>query len=146
MARGTEPGMPVRDGGSMAQPLSLLVLIVDDEATIAEIVADVVDFAGYTAAVAGDGARALALARERPPALVITDLMMPKLGGAALIAALRADAAANGHAAPPMILMTASGRGPAAAAGADAILIKPFDLTALEELLHRFLDPTGDQT
>lgn len=128
----------------MGPPPSLVVLIVDDEATIAAIVAEVVDLAGYTALVARDGSQALALARERPPALVLTDLMMPRLGGAALIAALRADAAANGHAAPPAILMTASGPGPASAAGPDAILLKPFDLAALEILLHRFLGPARD--
>lgn len=114
-------------------------LIADDEATIAEMVAEVVDLAGYTALVARDEVQVLALAREHRPALVVTDLMVPRLGGAGLIGALRADAATNEHIAPITILMTAAAPGPAGGAGADIILAKPFDLDALEALLHRFL-------
>jgi two-component system chemotaxis response regulator CheY len=118
----------------------LVVLVADDDGPIAAIVAEVVALAGYLPLVARDGAQALHLARERWPALVITDLMMPTLDGAALIAALRADAAAAGRVAPLAILMTASGAGPASTARADAVLAKPFDLAALEALLPRILE------
>jgi CheY-like chemotaxis protein len=120
-------------------PASIPVLIADDEAAIAELVATVVREAGDAPRVAPNGCAALALARRDPPALVITDLMMPLLDGAGLIAALRAEAAAAGRAAPPVILLTAAGPEPARAAGADAVLAKPFDLAALEGLLGRFL-------
>ena len=123
----------------MGAPASIPVLIADDEAAIAEIVATVVSEAGDAPRVAPNGRAALALARRDPPALVITDLMMPLLDGAGLIAALRAEAAAAGRAAPPVILLTAAGPGAARAAGADAVLAKPFDLAALEGLLGRFL-------
>ncbi|HEY7780533.1 MAG TPA: response regulator [Ktedonobacterales bacterium] len=124
-------------------PEPYLVLIVEDEEPIAEAVAYVVQARGYTPLVAVDGQQALHLTRERWPALVITDLMMPRLDGVELIAALRADAAANHHVPPPVIVTTAAGMRRAEAAGADAILRKPFDLVDLEDLLHRFLGPAG---
>lgn len=120
----------------------LIVLVAEDEAPIAEIVAAVVEEVAGQPVLAAHGREALHLARQRRPVLVITDLMMPHLNGAELIAALRADAAAGGYPTPPIILMTAAGPGPAAEAGADAILRKPFNLDDLEALLRRFLVPT----
>jgi CheY-like chemotaxis protein len=116
-----------------------VVLIVEDERSVAAIVAEVVADLGYTPLVAGQGRRALELASERWPALVITDLMMPRMGGAALIAALRAEAEASGRSTPPILLLTAAGLYYARAAGADAILSKPFDLTDLEAAILRLL-------
>ena len=76
------------------------------------------------------------------PHLLITDLMMPHLNGAGLIAALRADAARSGAAVPPIILLTAASLTQARAAGADVVMRKPFRLAELEGLLHRLLgDP-----
>lgn len=113
----------------------VLVLIAEDDAPIATVIALVVEDAGHTPLVARDGARALALARERRPALLITDLMMPELGGAGLIAALRGERE-DGLA---VILVTAAPRERARAAGADAVLPKPFDVAELEALIRRFL-------
>lgn len=124
---------------------SLLVLIVDDEAPIAEALALITRDAGYEPLVAEHGQRALALALARPPTLVITDLMMPLLDGAELIAALKARAAQNGHAAPPIILVTAAGPRRAEAAGADAVLRKPFSVAQVEALLLRFLGPPAQR-
>ena len=117
-----------------------LVLIVEDEVPIAEALSLIVADAGYSPLVARHGAEALEMARARKPALVITDLMMPRLDGARLIAALHDDAAMNGaDPAPPVVLMTAANMPLARQAGADAVLRKPFDIAEVEELLHRFL-------
>ncbi|HWE60989.1 MAG TPA: response regulator, partial [Chloroflexota bacterium] len=78
-----------------APPQDELVLIADDEPTIAEVVAALVTDAGYRAVVATHGRQALELAQTVWPALVITDLMMPVLDGAGLIAALQEAAAAT---------------------------------------------------
>jgi two-component system, chemotaxis family, chemotaxis protein CheY len=122
---------------------AVLILIAEDERTIADVIATVVADAGHEALVAGHGRRALELARERWPALVITDLMMPHLDGAELIAALGAEAAARGRARPPVILLTSAGLRQARPAGADAVLRKPFDLDALDDLMRRLLPPVA---
>jgi two-component system chemotaxis response regulator CheY len=117
-----------------------LVLIVEDEEPLAETVAFIVEEAGYRPLVAMHGRQGVQLALEQRPALVITDLMLPHLGGAELIATVRAEARARGEAPPPLILMTAASTAQAHLAGADALLRKPFHLIELEALLARFLE------
>lgn len=134
---------PAHEGSGGSEPL--IVLLVDDERPIVELLATLVQDLGYTSIVASHGQQALELARERPPALVLTDLMMPYMNGMGLVAALRAAAATDGRHAPPIILMTAAGVAAAAAVGADAVLYKPFDLDHVAELLGRYLGPPTDE-
>lgn len=126
--------LPLRPGTDPS-----LILIAEDEGPIAEALAFVVEDAGYRAVLARHGKEALGIARERPPALIITDLMMPHMSGSDLIAALRDDAIRDGFRAPPIILMTAAGGRFAGAASADAILRKPFDIGEVETLLQQLL-------
>jgi CheY-like chemotaxis protein len=116
-----------------------LVLIADDELPIADVLAATVADAGYQAIIATHGREALDLARKYCPALVISDLMMPYVSGKELIAALHADAAEQGRQAIPVILLTAASMAQAYAAGANAVLRKPFNLSDIDALLHRFL-------
>ena len=131
-------------------PQSTIILVVDDERPIAIVLAGLVADLGYTPMVASHGRHALELARERPPSLVLTDLMMPYLGGAGLAAELRADAEANGRPAPPIILITAAGAAAAETVQADAVLRKPFELDDVEAWVKRLLGPRqegrGDDT
>ncbi len=118
-----------------------LVLIAEDEEPIADALAMIVADAGYTPLLASHGKQALELARERHPALILTDLMMPLLNGAQLIAAIRADAELDNHRPPPIVLMTAAGMRRALEVNADALLKKPFEIAEVEALLRRFLGP-----
>ncbi len=94
---------------------------------------------GYTTLVARNGQQALMQARERWPALVITDLMMPVLSGAGLIEALQAEAATDGRASPPIVLLTAGSTRAVSHLHVDAMLSKPFDLGTLEQVIHQLL-------
>jgi two-component system, OmpR family, response regulator VicR len=116
-----------------------VVLIVEDEEPIAEALAYLVEDCGYVALRAGNGKEALDLARLNHPRIVITDLMMPIMSGRELIAALRDDAVADGHAPPVIILTTAGGFSYARDTGADVVLRKPFDISEIESLLARYL-------
>ena len=120
---------------------SYLVLIAEDEQPIADALAMIVADAGYTPLLASQGKQALELVRERRPALILTDLMMPLLDGAQLIAAIRADAELDNHRPPPIVLMTAGGVRRALEINADALLKKPFEIAEVEALLRRFLGP-----
>ncbi|HZC77215.1 MAG TPA: response regulator, partial [Ktedonobacterales bacterium] len=89
--------------------------------------------------VAVHGKAALEMALAQRPDLIITNLMMPQMSGKEFISALRA---ALDSATPPIILMTAAGRRYTDAAGTNALLSKPFDLSDVEALLERYLgDP-----
>ena len=82
-----------------------------------------------------DGADALELARAEPPDLVLTDVMMPRLDGFGLLAALRADPVTVGV---PVVMLSArageDGTVEGLEAGADDYLVKPF---SARELLAR---------
>ncbi|HEY8326778.1 MAG: response regulator [Ktedonobacterales bacterium] len=116
-----------------------LVLIVDDEAPIAEALAMIVEEAGYPTLTAFRGPVGLELARAHHPALIFTDMMMPKLDGAGLIAAVRRDAEASHTPAPIIIAMTAGGLQSIQRADADGILPKPFTIEDVEVILRRWL-------
>jgi two-component system chemotaxis response regulator CheY len=120
-----------------AEPI--LILIADDEEPVVEMLATFVADLGYMPLVAQNGQQALDLAREREPALIITDLMMPVMNGADLILALRAEAAAQGRASPPIVLLTAGSMRAASQLSVEALLLKPFDLNQLERVIRRLL-------
>jgi DNA-binding response OmpR family regulator len=131
---GEPPGAQVTSAEEVARVP--VVLIAEDEEPIAEALAYVVQDAGYRAVVAVDGKAALELAHAHRPDLIITDLMMPLMGGEEFIRALRETWQGTP---PPVVLMTAAGPRYAEAAGSDALLLKPFELKEVEELLCRFL-------
>jgi CheY-like chemotaxis protein len=81
---------------------------------------------GYRYVEATDGEEALQLARRDSPALIILDVMLPRMNGLEVLAALRRDAH---HRTTPVIVVTAWSHAAdaATAAGADVFLPKPFE-------------------
>jgi two-component system, OmpR family, response regulator ResD len=124
------------------------VLVVDDEATIAEIVSRYLDRAGYEVAVAGDGSSALAHVAERRPDLVVLDLMLPGIDGLEVMRRLR-DVERDHMA---IVLLTAKGeetdRVSGLRLGADDYVVKPFspaELVARVDAILRRVDTTPEQ-
>jgi two-component system, chemotaxis family, chemotaxis protein CheY len=118
------------------EPVS--VLVVEDEEPISEALAYIIEEAGFVPLVASHGKQALELVRLHHPALIITDLMMPLMDGAEMIATLRADKDGL-NPVPPIVLMTAGGMKRALEVGADEVLHKPFDVADVEDILDRYL-------
>jgi CheY-like chemotaxis protein len=114
----------------------VIILIADDEEPIAQVIGLIVEDAGYHALLAHHGKEALHYYHQQRPALVITDLMMPQMGGQEFIATLHAEHA--GHV-PPIIVMTAATAPALESIGADEILYKPFEVETVERLLKQFL-------
>ncbi len=111
------------------------VLLVDDNADLREYVQGLLAAVGYQVDTAGDGEAALAIIRRSRPDLVLTDIMMPRMDGFGLLAAIRADAALSDL---PVIMLSArageEAQGEGLEAGADDYLAKPF---SARELLAR---------
>lgn len=116
------------------------VLIVDDEFGLADITADLLTEAGYDVALAINGKLGLASLATRRADIVLTDLMMPVMDGPEMIRHMRADPVL---AQIPAILMTALPEAVPTGNGAmhDAVLVKPFSITELLEVMHRLLPP-----
>src|SRR6187397_1651307 len=109
------------------------VLVVDDDKAVRESLRRSLEFNGYTVALAGDGAEALAAIAATAPDVVVMDVMMPRLDGLEATRALRAA----GNDVPILVLTARDAVGDRVEgldAGADDYLTKPF---ALQELLAR---------
>jgi CheY-like chemotaxis protein len=81
------------------------VLIVDDDDSIAELLADLLEGEGYGAVVAHDGVSALEYARTKRPDMVLSDCMMPGLSGTQLAQELRRSRATRSIA---LVLMSST--------------------------------------
>ena len=113
-------------------PAGISLLVVDDDAFIARLLEIELSAAGYDVRTARSGDRALELARERCPDLILADVMMPNMDGFELTRQLRMDERTAGT---KVILLTAQGlsadRLEGFAVGADDYVIKPFDTPEL---------------
>ncbi|MFZ0158908.1 MAG: response regulator transcription factor [Kineosporiaceae bacterium] len=101
------------------------VLVVEDDATVAEVVRTYLEHAGLEIEHAADGVTALAVAARMNPDLVVLDLMLPGLSGLEVCTRLR-----EGRPDLPVIMLTALGeesdRLLGLETGADDYLVKPF--------------------
>jgi PAS domain S-box-containing protein len=111
------------------------VLVVDDNADMREYLTRLLSAGGYQVEAVADGREALETVRTRVPDLIVSDVMMPRMDGLSLLAALRAEP----RTAPvPVLLLSARADQEASIqglqAGADDYLVKPF---AAADLLAR---------
>ena len=120
--------------------MALSVLVVDDDPVILRLLQVNFELEGIGVVLAVDGEEGLKLAHRDPPDLVISDIMMPKVNGLELLAALRSS---PGTAAMPVILLSAKAqvadvqRG--LELGADDYVTKPFDPLELIERVYKVL-------
>ena len=111
------------------------ILVVDDEAPIRELLAWILKDLGYQVHEAINGREAIAVAAQHPPDLVISDVMMPVMGGPELCRWMKSEL----EPAPPVILTSSVGVHVARGTGADAFVRKPFDLDELEEAVRHYV-------
>jgi CheY-like chemotaxis protein len=116
------------------------VLIADDDADHRVLLSSVIRRAGFDVREACDGEELLdILATHGRPSCVVTDLMMPRLSGFGVLEHLREHDPSL-----PVVLISAVGddsmRTLAVDLGAAAMLHKPFEFSALRELVVRVAD------
>jgi DNA-binding response OmpR family regulator len=114
------------------------VLVVDDDATVRDVVGRYLDEAGYRVDLAADGPTGLRAARERSPDAVVLDLMLPGMSGLDVCRALRADDDRL-----PIVMLTALGeeddRVLGLELGADDYVTKPFSTAELVSRVRAIL-------
>lgn len=101
------------------------ILVVDDDLNICELLRLYLEKEGYTVVIANDGASAVTVFRDESPALVLLDIMLPKLDGWQVCREIRKFSD------KPIIMLTAKGevfdRVLGLELGADDYVVKPFD-------------------
>jgi CheY-like chemotaxis protein len=127
------------------------ILIIDDEAEVSQALRRVLERAGFQVTTCLSGAEGVEAFRKAPADVVITDIIMPKMNGVALMQAIRAHRpgtriiaiSGGGNFGPldyqPEAITTSAYLAAATQAGADAVLTKPFDKDALLETVQKVL-------
>lgn len=122
--------------------LTPLLLVVDDDARSRELMRVILGHAGYRVVAAPDARAAIGLLEAERPAAILADLLMPGMTGIEFCRWTRARPDLAGL---RFLLLTgmdtAETRDEAVAAGADAVVTKPFDRTRLVAQLQELLAP-----
>ncbi len=116
------------------------ILVVDDEAELTKAMTVRLNAAGYEVSIAHDGDEALKKARQEKPALIILDLMLPKIDGYKVCRLLKFD---QKYREIPIIMVTArveeEDKRLGMETGADEYMTKPFDWSELLEKITKFI-------
>ena len=116
------------------------VLLIDDDQSNLDFMRQVMRIDGHELAWAADGEQGLALVKQFRPDVIICDVVMPHLGGYAVLETVRADPQFAGI---PVLLFSAAMSEDARAIGlrrgATEVLAKPFDLEQLRAAIRRCL-------
>jgi adenylate cyclase len=129
----SEPASEVRRGEC--------VLVMDDDQTARDLIADYLRQAGFSVITATGGREGLRQAKQYHPLAITLDVMMPDLDGWTVLAALRGD---PDLADIPVVMATiVDERRQGMTLGAAGYLIKPIDREKLVELMQRFKAPSG---
>jgi two-component system, OmpR family, response regulator len=125
------------------QPVT--VLVVDDEAVLAEMVSMALRYEGWNITTAGDGSTAIAAARTERPDVVVLDVMLPDMSGLDVLHKLREE-----NPSLPVLLLTAKDavedRIAGLTAGGDDYVTKPFSIEEVVLRLRALLRRTGVTT
>jgi DNA-binding NtrC family response regulator len=117
----------------------MTVLVVDDDAAVAEFCHQALSDAGHAAIVVNTAEHALAVLDEHEIDVVLSDVKMPGMDGVDLLRSI-----APGHAGPDVVLMTGFASIPSAVQairlGAYDYLVKPFEASDLQTSLHRLAE------
>jgi len=120
------------------------ILVVEDEDTLRETLADQLEQDGYRVVTAADGGAALTVFRQAKPDLVLLDLMLPELSGMEVARILRRESDV------PILMLTAKGseidKVVGLEVGADDYVTKPFSLRELQARIRALLrrrEPAG---
>ncbi len=121
------------DDGGGTSPTDLTVMMIDDEPMLTEVIGAYLEDAGYRRLVAvNDATTALRELRQRDPALVLLDLVMPGMSGFEILQAMRRDERLRYT---PVIVLTAASdpdtKLQALGLGATEFLAKPVDPSEL---------------
>ena len=118
------------------------ILIAEDSATQAEILTSILENQGYNVLHEENGKEALNLAKKNPPALIISDVLMPEMDGYVFCEAVREEPSLSQI--PFLLLTTLSSPGDlirGLQAGADSYLVKPYEEAELLEWVEKLLHP-----
>jgi PAS domain S-box-containing protein len=127
---------PVQAGTPAGNDETPRVLIIDDDPDARLLLSQYVADAGVEPVAIGTGMQGLRLAAERPPALILLDIMMPQMNGLEVLERLRSDAKLA--AIPVAIVSIVASEQRKRAVGAAALIDKPVRREEIEAVLRQY--------
>jgi signal transduction histidine kinase/CheY-like chemotaxis protein/ligand-binding sensor domain-containing protein len=121
-----------------------LVLVIDDDASVRELMQRSLGKDGFRVEVAADGRTGIEMAKRLGPAVITLDVMMPSLDGWAVLSALKADPLTANI--PVVMLTIVDDKNMGFALGAADYFTKPIDWQRLSAVLHKYRKPAADQS
>jgi DNA-binding response OmpR family regulator len=118
------------------------ILVVDDDPDVVQTISIGLQELNQSLLTASDGAKALDIAQEEDPDILVLDLMLPRRGGFQVLQKLKGSRAMQGK--RPLVCMVTGNEGMrhqqfAEQNGVDAYLRKPFAITNLVEIVQDFI-------
>ncbi|MEV8507021.1 SpoIIE family protein phosphatase [Actinoplanes sp. NPDC051475] len=136
-----EPGTAPDEPDEPNDPDELVILVADDNGDMRAYLTRLLTAENWQVEAVGDGQAALDSIRRRRPSLLLTDVMMPRLDGFALVRALRQDEATRTL---PVVMLSARAGDEAGVegldAGADDYVVKPFTAAQLVARVRSVLE------
>jgi signal transduction histidine kinase/CheY-like chemotaxis protein len=140
---GAEPG---NQAGVAAALVSSIddpdVLVIEDDPSALRLLREYLQPLGYSVRAAPDGEHGLALARERPPAAIILDILLPTIDGWEVLRRLKDDPGLRDI--PVIVVTVVDEREIGLALGATDYLVKPIQRSALVGCLERTIPSSQD--
>jgi CheY-like chemotaxis protein len=121
-----------------------VVLVIDDDATVLDLMQRSLAKDGYRVELALDGRTGLEMAKRLKPAVITLDVMMPSMDGWAVLTALKADPITAEI--PVVMLTVVDDKNMGFALGAADYFTKPIDWQRLTAVLHKYHKPAANQT
>ncbi len=116
------------------------ILVVDDDPVILQLLQVNFEMEGFSVITAADGQEGVERTRADRPDIIVSDVMMPRMSGLELVAAIKGD---PDTAAIPVLLLTAKAQQSDIAdglgTGADDYVTKPFEPLELVDRVNRLL-------
>ena len=121
-----------------SMPERPIILVVDDDAPILLLMRNLLREFGFEPVAAGSGAQALDEVQRRKPDLILLDRNMPGMSGDEVLAAMRSQEPLSSV---PVLMLTGEPMDPdeIRRVGANAAVLKPFDVPALVQMIRSHL-------
>ncbi len=123
--------------------MAKMILVVEDDPKQRVLARDLLQVSGFMVIEAPDGEKGIELAKKFQPALILMDIMMPKVDGYTACNEIKMDKATK---AIPVVMLTSLdfklNKALGKSVGADAYITKPLDRDELLDVISKFLPNT----
>jgi CheY-like chemotaxis protein len=136
-ASASDEGKPIREIRPGVRP----ILVIDDDPDSLDLLSRTLEADGYVVVTASSGDEGLELARSLTPSLIILDVMMPGMGGWAVLQELKADEKL--HDVPVMMVSIVGEKDLGFTLGAVEYITKPVERSKLRQLVRQYAGAAG---